>query len=98
MLALPDDAAGVARSSHRPRETALQRVAGSAAIARISRASRALTSAPGQALDYEACDVVDFYFPSGQRGIIGWSGPASVVNVETNRGAVEILSRGRDHI
>ena len=72
---LPDDTTvGPGRYVHRVRELALQKIIEGTAVARISRAMRSLTTAPGQRLDYQPDELVDFYRPPNVQGNSGWHG------------------------
>ena len=88
---LPDDTTvGPGRHCHRVRELALQKVIESTAIARINRAARAVTSPPGEILNYKPGELVDFHRPSSTKDVSGWHGPATVVKNLPQQGQVVI--------
>ena len=78
--ALPDDTAhGPGRCVHRIREVALQKIIESTAQARIHRALRSHTTTPGEVLNYQPGDLVDYHRPPSSKDLSGWHGPATVV-------------------
>ena len=89
----PDDTTvGPGRYMHRVREFALQKIIEGTAVARINRAMRSLTTAPGQTLDYQPDELVDCYRPPNVQDNSGWHGPAKVIRKHTRErsGAAEI--------
>ena len=75
-----DTSAGPGRDCHRIRETALQRIIEGTAIARINRAMRSMTTAPGEAIDYKPDEPVDYYRKPGKQGTLdGMARPRSCV-------------------
>ncbi len=86
-LHVPPDG-GSGRDMQRVREVALQRIIESTAVARITRASRGVTSVPGEVHDYKPDELVDFHRPPRSKDVTGWHGPAKVVRNVPERGQV----------
>ena len=94
---IPEQGATVpGRDLQRVREIALQKIIESTAIARVNRASRSLTTAPGQVLDYQPGELVDFHRPPRTKDTQAWHGPAEVLRSEPSRGMVVLKWRGEE--
>ena len=96
ILALPDQAGQSGRDTQRIREVALQKIIESTATARINRAMRTATTAPGEAANYAPGELVDFHRPPKAKDITGWHGPATVVENSPERGQVTLRWQKRD--
>ena len=87
--ALPDQGT-TGRNAQRVREVALQKIIESTATARINRAMRTNTTAPGEVQDYRPGELVDFHRPPRSKDTSGWHGPAEVIENRPARGQVTI--------
>ena len=86
----PDTTApGTARSTHRIREVALQKIIESSALARINRALRSHSTVPGEVHNYQPGDLIEFYRPPNNKDASGWLGPARVIQNLPQRGQVQ---------
>jgi hypothetical protein len=65
--AYDDTSAGPARLTYRILEVVLQKICETCPIARINRTSRAVTATPGQLLDYQPGEMVDFHRPAASK-------------------------------
>ena len=92
-----DTQAGPGRYIQRAREVALQKIIESTAIARVNRASRTTTTAPGEVLNYQPNDLVDYVRQPGQKDVSGWHGPAKVIQNRPEAGQVDVLPLGPGH-
>ena len=84
------------RDPHRVRAVALQRIIESTAQARVRRALRAATSAPGEVHNYLPGDLVDFWRQPRSKDAHAWHGPARVVRNQPERGQVIIRWQNGD--
>ena len=84
------------RDLQRVREVALQKIIESTAIARINRARRTVTTASGEALNYQPGELVDFHRPTMTKDAQAWHGPAEVIRSEPHRGLVILKWRGEE--
>ena len=64
----------------------------STAIARINRASRTVTTTPGDILDYKPGELVDYHRPQASKDSSGWQGPEKVIENLPKRGQVRIAT------
>ena len=87
---IPPDNGTTGRYLQRVREVALQKIIESIALSRIERALNTITYAPGDTLDYQPRDLVDFWRAPPNKDVSGWHGPAQVILSMPERGLVKI--------
>ena len=73
------------RDADRLRHLALQAMIQASAEARARRASTTKTRAPGEALQLEPGDVIEFWRKASTKDVEAWHGPATVVDVTSVR-------------
>ena len=87
---------GVLRNSHRLREIVIQQMIEGTARARLGRALRTKSLAPGETVDYKINEEVDFYRLPTNKDTPGWTGPARIVDpTQIQRGTIGINHQGR---
>ena len=88
---------GLLRHSHRLREIAVQQMVEGTARARLGRALKTKTLAPGEVEDYKVGEEVDYYRPPNTKDVSGWMGPAIICDLTNlSRGSVGIKHQGRN--
>ena len=87
---------GVLRNSHRLREIAIQQMIEGTARARLGRALRTKSLAPGEAENYQINEEVDYYRPPTNKDTPGWTGPARITDLtQIQRGTIGINHQGK---
>ena len=87
---------GVLRNSHRLREIAIQQMIEGTARARLGRALRTKSLAPGEAENYQINEEVDYYRPPSNKDTPGWTGPARITDLtQIQRGTIGINHQGK---
>ena len=80
----------------RAREIAVKSIVESTAAARMKRAAKAHTRMPGEALQLQTGDLIEFYRDSGSKDVSGWRGPAVVTDVSSiSAGVIHCKWQGR---
>ena len=88
---------GLLRHTHRLREIAVQQMVEGTARARLGRALKTKTLAPGEVEEYQVGEEVDYHRPPNNKDISGWTGPAVVTDLTLiPRGLIGVRHQGRN--
>ena len=74
----------------------MQKIIESTALARIMRAARSMTTAPGEVLNYRPGELVEFWRPPRSKDTPAWHGPAQVIVSEPSRGQLTAKWNGEE--
>ena len=85
-----------ARQSHRLREIAVSEMITVSARDRIERANKSRTRDSAALHDYRQGDKVEYWREPPSKGMSGWRGPATVVNVDPH-GDVQVKYKSLIH-
>ena len=96
LTAPPDASEGLGRYIQRIREVALQKVIENTAQSRINRALRSNTTVPGEVMDYQPGELVEFYRKPNKQDSCGWLGPAKVLENLPERGQCKFSWNGQE--
>ena len=78
------------------RELAIRSIVEGSARARLGRALNTNATMTAQSLNLQPGEEVDVYRPPSTKDISGWTGPATVVNVnEASRGVIHVMLDGQ---